>query len=66
MFIIDTQGDPGLVPKIDQNYIPFPCSPPEASQRWREALNSSIELDKGDSDSELYNEEMDYSWDNRK
>ena len=66
LFTIDTLGDPGLVPKLDQDYIPFPSLPPEASQRQREASSSSIEPDKGDSDSEVYNKEMDYSWDNRK
>ena len=33
LFTIDTLGDPGLVPQLNQDYIPFPSSPPEASQR---------------------------------
>ena len=66
MFTIDTLGDLELVLKLNQDYIPFPSSSPEASQRWREALSSSIKPDKGDLDLEVYNKEIDYSWDNRK
>ena len=64
-FILDTEGDRSLVPnQLNQDFLPFPSSPPEPSQWWREA---SIESgNKVDSDLEVYNEERDYSWDNRK
>jgi hypothetical protein len=43
--------------------MPFPSSPPEPSQWWKRASIESVdEEDKVDSDLEVYNEEMDYSW----
>jgi hypothetical protein len=69
-FIIDTQGDSSLVPAfnpLQQDFLAFPSSPPEGSQWRKEASIESVnEEDKVDSDLEVWNEEMDYSWHNRK
>ena len=68
LFTIDTQGDRSLVPKLDQDYIPIPSSPPleGGSQWWREATAKEDDIEARSNGSEVYNEDMDYSWDNRK
>jgi hypothetical protein len=70
-FIMDTEGDKSLVPAfnpLQQDFLAFPSSPPEGSQWWKEASIESVdkEEDQVDSDLEVWNEAMDYSWHNRK
>lgn len=66
-FTSDIKGNKGLVLEFDHDFVPHPSLPPEASQWLRDASMDSIEEEsKGGSGSEVYNEETDYSWDNRK
>jgi hypothetical protein len=47
--------------------MPFASSPPEGSQWWKEASVKGDTSESGDSrDSEVFNEEQDYSWGNWK